>query len=129
LRLRQDRRADASDAFERALERLPAHAPALAALSVVADAPKRRSMRVRLERRLAALDGYGARVEAATARAVSDVLANRPAEAARGMLAALEAAPAGSSAGWTVPVEPLLDVAASPAGWAAVLAVLRDRAA
>jgi hypothetical protein len=86
-------------------------------------------MRARLDRRLAALDGYGARVEAAMARAIGDVLRGRPAEAARGMLAALEAAPAGSSAGWTVPVEPLLHVAAAPDRWAAVLAVLRDRAA
>jgi hypothetical protein len=60
---------------------------------------------------------------------VGDVLANHHAEAAGRVLAALQSAPPGSSAGWTLPVEPLLEVAAHADAWAAVLAALRERAA
>jgi hypothetical protein len=41
---------------------------------------------------------------------------------------ALAGAPSGS-AGWTIPLEPLLDVQAAPDAWAPVLARLRGRAA
>lgn len=129
IRLRQARTADAVAAFDRALERLPAHAPTLAALSVIAEAGRRRALRARLDARLAALETYGAGVEAAIARGVGEVLADRHADAACRVLAALQAAPAGSSAGWTLPVEPLLQVAAHADAWAAVLAALRDGAA
>jgi hypothetical protein len=44
------------------------------------------------------------------------------------MDAALTAAPPGS-AGWLVPVEPLLNVSANPDEWGSVLARLRARAA
>jgi hypothetical protein len=36
--------------------------------------------------------------------------------------------PPGTSAAWTVPVEPLLDVASHPQVWAGVLTLLRSRA-
>ncbi len=129
IRLRQARTADAVAAFDRALERLPAHAPTLAVLSAIADRGRRRGLRTRLDARIAALDGHGARVEAAMARSVGDVLADRHADAARRVLAALQTAPPGSSAGWTLPVEPLLQVATHADAWAAVLAALRERAA
>ena len=129
IRLRQSRTADAAAAFERTLERLPSHPVTLAAMSVVADSSRRRSIRTRLDQRLAMLEAHGAGVEAAMARAVSDVLADRHAEAARRIQAALQAAPAGTSAAWTLPVEPLLRVAEHPAEWAQVFATLRDRAA
>jgi hypothetical protein len=41
---------------------------------------------------------------------------------------ALTAAPSGN-AGWLIPVEPMLNVAAAPDTWAPVLARLRTRAA
>jgi DNA-binding winged helix-turn-helix (wHTH) protein len=129
LRLRQGRTAEAIRAFDQALERLPAHAPTLAALSVIAEPGRRRGLRARLDARLAALDAFGAGMDAAMARGVGDVLADRHAEAAGRLLAALHSAPPGSSAGWTLPVEPLLQVAAHADAWAAVLAALRERAA
>ncbi len=130
LRLRQARTPEAIAAFDRALERLPAHAPTLAALSVVGEASRRRACRAKLDARVAALEAAGAGVEAALARGVIDVLAGRTtAETAARLLAALQSAPSGSSAGWTLPVEPLLGVAAHPDAWSVVLAALRDRAA
>jgi hypothetical protein len=50
------------------------------------------------------------------------------ASGARLVDAALAAAPPGS-AGWLLPVEPILNVAAHPVPWAGVLARLRTRAA
>ena len=129
IRLRQSRTTDAVAAFEQALERLPAHPVTLVAMSVVADSSRRRSIRTRLDQRLAMLEAHGARLEAAIARAVADVLAGRHAEAATRVQTALLAAPAGTSASWTLPVEPLIHTAQHPASWALVLATLRERAA
>jgi hypothetical protein len=75
------------------------------------------------------LEAFGAGVEAAMARGVVDLLAGRQADAAVRIEAALKAAPAGTSAGWTLPVEPLVRMADHPAAWAGVAAMLRDRAA
>ncbi len=129
LRLRQERTPAALAAFDEALRRLPSHPVTLAALSVVADAPRRRAARAKLDERLRALDRFGVGVEAAMARAVCDVLTGHPVDAAARIERALQAAPAGTSAGWTTPVEPLLDVSRHPDAWVQVLATLQGRAA
>lgn len=128
LRLRQSRRADAADALERAVERVPGHPLVLAALTVISD-KDRPARQDRFERRLAAMKSNGALVELAMARGVVDVLGGRHAEAATRVHAALRSTPVGGSAGWTLPVEPLLQVGDHAGEWAPVLATLRSRAA
>jgi hypothetical protein len=61
-------------------------------------------------------------------RAVLLSLGGRPADAASLITAALQRAPAGS-AGWTVPIDPLLRVLDDSTAWRTVLAALRARAA
>jgi len=78
--------------------------------------------------RLEHLRAQGANVEAATVEAVGEALAGRHAAAASLVHAALQAAPAGSSA-WMLPVEPFLNVGAHPTESEPVLALLRSRAA
>jgi hypothetical protein len=67
-----------------------------------------------------------ATVDMAIAQAM--LLGSPRAEAARLVNEALTRAPAGS-AGWLLPVEPLLNVSAAPDVWAPALARLRTRAA
>jgi DNA-binding winged helix-turn-helix (wHTH) protein len=129
IRLRQARTAEALEAFHEALERVPGHLAALASLSVVADRTARATAGTRLQQRLSALAAQGATVEAAIASGIVDALQHQHARAADRVLAALRSAPALTSAGWTIPVEPLLQVNARPDSWAAVLAILRSRAA
>jgi hypothetical protein len=129
IRLRQARAGKAVEAFHEALEHVPGHLAALASLSVVADRTARATARTRLQQRLSALAAQSAAVEAAIAGGIVDALQHQHARAADRVLAALRAAPAGTSAGWTIPVEPLLQVNARPESWAAVLAILRSRAA
>jgi len=129
LRLRQSRPAEAGAAFARALERVPGHPPALAAMSVVTERDSRESARARLAARLTQLRALGASVEAAMTGAIPEALAGRHAAAAGLVHAALQSAATGTSAGWTLPIEPLLHVSAHPAEWEDVLALLRTRAA
>ncbi len=126
LRVRRSQTAAAVEAFRRALERVPGHPFALAALSVLSEQGGERD---RLASRVMAMHGNGALVEAAMTRAAVDTLTGRHAEAAARVHDALKAAPAGGSAGWTLPVEPLLQVGAQADLWAPALAVLRNRAA
>ena len=81
-----------------------------------------------LAARLEHLRAQGASVEAATVEAACEVLAGRHAAASSLVLEALQEAPAGSS-GWMLAVDPFLNVAAHPAEWEPVLALLRSRAA
>lgn len=129
MRLQEKRKVDAIAAFEETLERIPDHALALAALSVVSSGPRKTSMRTRLQKRLAVLASHGAFVDAAVAAAVGDVLGGRHIDAADRVRLALDATPEGSSAGWTIPIEPLLLVCDHRDDWAVVLAALRSRAA
>ncbi len=129
VRLGQSRTAEAAAAFEHALQRVPGHPLVLAAMTVVADRGRRVAIQSRLDGRLATLRMYERHVEVAMVTAVVRVLAGRHAEAAADVSAALQAAPPGSSAGWTLPVEPLLQVATHPVEWAAALSTLRSRAA
>jgi hypothetical protein len=67
-------------------------------------------------------------VDAAIARAIALVLADKHGEAAALVDEALALAPQGN-AGWILPIEPLLHVSAHAGIWAAALARLRSRAA
>jgi len=120
LRLRQGRVADATVAFQRALERVAAHPLArlaLAALGGAADVvPSSAGGVERLS------------VDAAICRAAALTLRGAHPEAARLVDEALAAAPSGS-AGWLLPVEPLLHVTAQPDIWAPALERLRTRSA
>ena len=66
--------------------------------------------------------------EAAVGQAAVLVMAGDPEDAMRLVEQALTVAPPGN-AGWLLPVEPLLNVAASARHWAPALARLRTRAA
>jgi tetratricopeptide (TPR) repeat protein len=129
VRLRQSRPAEAAAAFDHRLERVPGHPLALAAMSVAGDDARRGRASAQLDVRLAQLRSYGASVEAAMAGAVAATLVGRHAEAADLVRSALQSAPAGTSTGWTLRVEPLLHVSAHPDEWDAALTLLRARAA
>ena len=134
LEWRRGRRDAARAAFEETVRRLPLHPLASVALAVVSAGP---------EAGLAGpTDGVAsfsqgadparaAVVDQAFARAVR--LAMSGTADARGAAAALvERALAGaprSSAGWLLPLEPLLHVASDPDRWAPALARVRNRAA
>jgi tetratricopeptide (TPR) repeat protein len=126
LRLRQARLADAREAFRCALERVRLHPMARIALEATSGAHGQA-----LPTALPHGTSHGgvATVDDAMAHAARSVLAGSHADAARLVDAAIGAAAAGSSAGWILPVEPLLDVRSHPAAWGAPLARLRTRAA
>ena len=156
LRLRQSDPVAALAAFDRALINVAGYPLALmaglAVRSVTAGSSSGRSVRIprgteaRSERRqepggiapegeraaLAArlehLRAQGTSVEAAIVEAAGEALAGRHAAAAALVHAALQDGPAGSS-GWMLAVDPFLNVAAHPAEWEPVLALLRSRAA
>lgn len=67
-------------------------------------------------------------IDAAMAHAALLVARGSIPAAARLLADALAAAPPGN-AGWTIPIDPLLDVQHDPGAWAGVLQLLRDRAA
>jgi DNA-binding winged helix-turn-helix (wHTH) protein/Tfp pilus assembly protein PilF len=127
--LRQGRRGEAGEAFERALERMPAHLPAMIGLSTVQESSAaREQVHENIARRIAQLAEAGLIVDAAAGRAALMAVTGAAGEAAPLLDEALSAAP-GGSAGWTIPVDPLLNVSAREQAFALVLARLRTRAA
>jgi hypothetical protein len=70
IHLRNAATADAAAAFEQALERVPGHPMALVALAAITGDRRRAGMQRRFDERVARLEGFGAAVEAAMARAV-----------------------------------------------------------
>ena len=126
--LRQGQRADAARAFAAALERLPAHVLAMAGLGLAEDpSAARDALQARLEHRLAQLAEAGLAVDAAMGRAAVMAGAGGAEDAAPLLDEALASAGPGS-AGWLIPVDPLLNVPAREAAFAQVLARLRTRA-
>lgn len=121
LKLRQGRLDEARDAFTRATERVPAHPMARVGLAAIAAAAGRTTTSGNTP---SAIDS----IDAAMARAAYLAAAGRHAEAAQQVDRALAVGPPGNG-GWLIPVEPLLNVAANPAAWTAVLARIRTRAA
>lgn len=116
LHLRRHAHGEAADAFHEALKRVPAHPFATVGLGAIdptcSDKPRVPANPV----------------DAAIAAAAQLALRHPHAEAAQTCLDALGADPPGS-AGWLVPVEPLLHVSARPEVWRRTLATLRHRAA
>lgn len=123
LEMRHGRREEAAAAFGQTLSRVPVHVTALAGL-VALD----RADRQTFEGRLSALEAMGAVAEPALGRAVYLTSADRVTDAVALVEAALQRAPAGS-AGWTIPIDPLLAVGVHADAWRPVLAALRARAA
>jgi hypothetical protein len=121
LRLRRQQKTEAQHAFAQALERVPNHRLVLTVLKAQS---------------LATLGGVGTTLalpenvpfDDKFGAAIAVDLMGHTAFAAQVLDGALAAAPPGN-AGWLVPVEPLLNVAAAPDVWAPVLARLRTRAA
>ena len=124
IHLRKGRRTDARAAFEEALRRVPGHP--LASVAVTAAGGTAPTSFRHPEKPHADLERD---VDTALVRAAALVASGASADAARLVDAALEAAPPGTSAGWVLPVEPLLNVAADPALWAPALSTLRTRSA
>ncbi len=117
LRLGLRRRDEAESAFSQALTHVPGHAPATAALAVLSTPSAEHLARPQ-----------GTTVDAAAGRAVLLALQGKHAEAARVCGEALARSDPGS-AGWLLPVDPLLQVTAHHEAWAQTLALLRERAA
>jgi DNA-binding winged helix-turn-helix (wHTH) protein/tetratricopeptide (TPR) repeat protein len=122
LRLRTGNSRAAADCFQHAIERVPSHPLALAGLAIA----KRRlgDSSVPLELPDAA---RGAPVDLAIARAALLAEAGRVEEGAA-LVADAIAPPDDPSAGWILPVEPLLNVLHAPAAWRVALAKLKARA-
>jgi DNA-binding winged helix-turn-helix (wHTH) protein/cytochrome c-type biogenesis protein CcmH/NrfG len=118
MHARRQRRSDAVAAFQQALTRVPRHPLAKLGLGVLTPGAS-----------MPAVTGVSApSFDAALAQAAVLVVAGDLQGAMRLLDHALAAAPPGN-AGWLLPVEPLLNVAAAPDTWAPVLARLRTRAA
>jgi hypothetical protein len=115
MRLRQRRDDEAGDAFRQAMSRAPKHPYSLIGLALAEPEMPLFPENAPIQ----------PTVDVAIGRAM---LTSNRGEAARLVDDALAAAPAGS-AGWLLPVEPLLNVSAAPDIWAPVLARLRTRAA
>jgi DNA-binding winged helix-turn-helix (wHTH) protein len=127
--LRQGRRVEAAGAFEHALDRLPGHLLAMIGLSTVQDpSPEREEVHQNITRRIGQLAAAGLVVDAATGRAALMAATGAAEDAAPLLDEVLSAAP-GGSAGWIIPVDPILNVRAREGAFALVLARLRTRAA
>ena len=120
LHLRQGRKTEAQQAFARALERVPNHR----LVQMVSTAQS------------ASVLGHGQNTFAIPMNvpfdeqlgaAIAMAHLGQKAFAARVLDGALAAAPPGS-AGWLMPVEPLLNVSGDPGAWTAALARLQSRA-
>ena len=124
VRLRHGDRVAAQEALHETLRRTPHHPLALAALSSLrAEA----QFGGAVEASGAASTPLAATMESAFAGAARHVLRGDHPAAAQIVAAALTAAPPGS-AGWWLPLEPLLEVTARPDVWSGVLTLLRVRA-
>ena len=120
LRMRQHRIQDAAAALDEALQRAPHHAVALVTRAAVAGHAPVQASRPR--------SGDPRFFDAVIAAAACHVLDGDHAAAARLVDTSL-AQTADTNAGWLLPVEPLLNVAARPGVWEAALARLRARTA
>jgi DNA-binding winged helix-turn-helix (wHTH) protein len=125
LRLRQQRPEDAAVAFQHAIERVAIHQLARVGLDAACSAD------ANAEPPWTPLENPVSRAghfEAAMIRAAQRVLSGAHVEAAQTIEEGLAGATPGS-AGWQLPVEPLLQVRARPDVWARALALVRNRAA
>ncbi len=123
VRLRNDDVRGAENAFAESFQRVPGHLFATAAAAAFSGGSEDR---LRAEEAVNAARSRGANVDAAIAQAIDAALRGDPQRAAEIVADALTAAPPGS-AGWILPVDPVLDVRAHPQIWAPPLAQLRIR--
>jgi tetratricopeptide (TPR) repeat protein len=126
LKLRQKRHKDAALAFQHALERVAIHPLAKVGLEAARSPdpnPDLQWTRPR-ENPASRLRNF----DTAVVRAVQLALEGAHEEAAHLVEEGLAATPP-SSAGWQLPVEPLLQVGSHPDFWARALALVRNRAA
>jgi len=121
MRLRQGRRAEATEAFREAVARVAVHPQALAALIVLGDARAAAAVPSRTG------SADPPRIERTVAYAVGFALSGNAAGAARLLDETLAKAPPGSAA-WFLPVEPLLRVSEQPDLWAPALSRVQSRA-
>lgn len=112
--LRRDNRDAARAAFNEAVQRVPLHGMARAGLETIDGVRRRTSI-------------SASRIDVAMSSAVVLVAQGEVLAAVALVFSALEAAPAGS-AGWSIPIAPLLRVQDATDAWAPVLALLRTRA-
>jgi tetratricopeptide (TPR) repeat protein len=127
LRLRQGREMEAQQAFAEALRRVPNHR----LVTVVAGARKLAASRQRHSVSHAALDVFTNKDGPFDERFVLGIALAAIGETTRAIALIDEAmvdAPPGS-AGWLLPVEPLLNVRANPEAWTSALARLQARVA
>ncbi len=118
LHLREQRTAEAIAAFDAALHRLPRHPLATLGRAFASGSRPRVTSATPLT---------GRPMDEILCAAADHVLAGSHAAGAAIVADGLEAAPS-SSAGWLLPVEPLLHVSAAPGTWNAVLGRLGARA-
>jgi DNA-binding winged helix-turn-helix (wHTH) protein len=126
VRLRQKLHKDAGVAFRNAIERVAIHPLARVGLDAAcAPDPNPDSQWTKPSENPA---NRGGNFETAVVRAVQLALTGAHGDAARTIEEGLAAAAPGS-AGWQLPVEPLLQVNAHSDAWARVLVLVRNRAA
>lgn len=127
IHLAQGRRADAAAAMTEAVARVPRHPMARVALGALATSTEEPATTTGVTPPAAAVRGRPS-VEHTVAAACGLVLAGDAAAAAHLVDVALaDGEP--TSAGWVLPIEPLLRVWSEPAIWGRALARLRNRAA
>ncbi len=119
LRLRQQRRDEASEAFDHAIARVPRHRLALLGQLAMRHSGEAAERAIAAPTSVSFDEHLGAVIALSFMghRNLAVELLDR----------GLSAAPAGN-AGWLIPVEPLLNVSANPDEWRSVLARLRARA-
>lgn len=122
LRLRQQRAADAAAAFHESLARVSHHPLAHVGLAA-AGSPRPSAASAASTSAAARLSA----IDRAFCDAAQRTITGHPSEAADSLDRAFAAAPAGS-AGWLLPIEPVLHVAAHPHVWTSPLTRLRNRA-
>jgi DNA-binding winged helix-turn-helix (wHTH) protein len=122
LRLRQQKKVEAQQAFAQALERFPNHRLVMTVLAAqsLSSFSKQASGLVSFPENVSFEDRFGGAI-------VADLM-GQTSFAAAALDRALSSAPPGN-AGWLLPIEPLLNVSANPEAWAPALARLRTRAA
>jgi tetratricopeptide (TPR) repeat protein len=125
LELRQKRHKDAGLAFQHAIERVAIHPLAKVGLAAVHSPDPNPDLQTRPPENPA---NRGGNFDTAVVRAVQLALEGAHEEAAHLLEEGLAATPPGS-AGWQLPVEPLLQVGSHPDVWARALALVRNRAA
>jgi DNA-binding winged helix-turn-helix (wHTH) protein/tetratricopeptide (TPR) repeat protein len=131
VRLKRGDPTGAVEMFEHALRRYPGHARSLVGLSLacrkLGQSSRADESLARAQRAIDELGAGGRATEAALAKAFLHTVADRRPAAVAVLDQLMTGAPAGP-AGWTIPVEPLLDPLRKDPAFGAVLKRLAERA-